>query len=340
MKHANVAVFIPHAGCPHQCSFCDQRSISGSLGPPSPEYVAGIVKNACERLEGKQAQIAFFGGSFTALDREYMSSLLKSVQPWIGPGGLEGIRISTRPDCIDKSILRLLARFHVKAIELGVQSMDNRVLAVNGRGHTAQATERSACQIREAGFELGFQMMTGLPGDSEQGAVRTANELIRLKPDTVRIYPVLVLEHTPLAAMWRRGEYQPQSLEEAADLCARLLQLFEAAGVSIIRVGLHDEQSLKKSLLAGPWHPAFRELCESRLMLSRAAGQLEGVPKGEVLLKVHPRWISRMAGQRRGNIRELRKMGYACRIKGCTDMLPGAVQAQSAENHTEYQLKV
>ncbi|MCI8497730.1 MAG: radical SAM protein, partial [Clostridiales bacterium] len=207
MKSANVSVFVPHEGCPNQCSFCNQRRISGTVKAPSPQDVERIAKEGLRTLGVRaiDAQLAFFGGSFTAVPRDYMVSLLKAAAPFIGHDGFSGIRISTRPDAVDGETLNILQEYHVDAVELGAQSMDDRVLHLNARGHTAADVEQASRLIRENGFSLGLQMMTGLPGDSDKGAWETARRLASLQPDTMRIYPTLVLEGTPLAEWWREG---------------------------------------------------------------------------------------------------------------------------------------
>lgn len=196
-KHINIALFIPHEGCPHQCSFCNQKSISGALKKPRAADVSAAVETALRTLRTRDcagAQLAFFGGSFTAIDRAYMRELLDAAQPYLERGQIAGIRVSTRPDAVETDVLSLLKQSGVTAIELGAQSMDDRVLLQNGRGHTAREVESAARRIREMGFELGLQMMTGLPGDTPAGAENTLCQLLSLEPDTMRIYPTIVLE--------------------------------------------------------------------------------------------------------------------------------------------------
>ncbi len=234
----------------------------------------------------------------------------------MGESGFAGIRVSTRPDAVDAQVLSLLASYGVAAVDLGAQSMCDRVLQANRRGHTAEEVRRAAALVREAGMELGVQMMTGLYGDDDGGAQYTAAQLIALKPDTVRIYPALVLEGTLLARLWRAGTYQPQTMEAAVALCAELLEQFEAAGVRIIKVGLHAGEELRSRVLAGPYHPAFRELCEGRVMLRRLWDQLERErpSPGPVSVRVRPADRSRMAGHGGVNFRALHQAGYGITI--------------------------
>lgn len=308
----NVAVFVPHVGCPNQCSFCDQRAITGGAQAPAPQQVWDTASSAAVHLGDrvKETEIAFFGGSFTAIPREQMVSLLAPAKEAVERFGFRGLRCSTRPDAVDREVLSLLKAYHMAAVELGAQSMDSQVLELNHRGHTPEDTVRAAGLIREAGLELGVQMMTGLYGSTSEKDLKTAKALIALGPDTARIYPTVVLEGTPLAELYRRGLYRPQTVEEAVDLCARLLPLFEEAGVRVIRLGLHAEKDVERRRIAGAYHPALRELAESRLFLSRLLPELEKLPRGRYQVKVQPRELSIAIGQRRANVRALEDRGY------------------------------
>lgn len=313
MKHANVAVFVPHNGCPHQCSFCDQRAITGETLQPTGEDVRRIAQAASEELRksGRVAELAFFGGSFTAIARDYMEELLQSAAPFVKNGTFTGIRASTRPDAVSEDRLALCRQYGVTAIELGAQSMSDEVLRRNGRGHTAQDVRDAAKKIREAGISLGLQMMTGLYGDTPEGAYATARALIALRPDTVRIYPAIVMRGTLLAQWYEAGCYRPQTLPEAVALCAGLLECFTQAGISVIRVGLHSTPELLKNRVAGPYHPAFRELCESRIFRNRMETLLREVAPGAVTMEVHPRDLSKAIGQRGENRAYFQTMGYS-----------------------------
>ena len=313
-KHANVALFIPFNGCPHKCSFCDQRSITGKTCQPSPEDVRAAIETALDSLKENSinSEIAFFGGSFTAIDRAYMVSLLEAAAPYIDR--FRGIRISTRPDCIDPEILALLKGYGVTSIELGAQSMSDEVLSANDRGHTADDAVKASGLIRESGFELGLQMMTGLYKSSDELDVFTAERFIELRPETVRIYPTIVMRGTQLGELYQAGVYAPQELEPAVGLCARLVTLFEQNGVRVIRVGLHDTDTLRRDMLAGPYHPAFRELCESRIMLDKAVSLLSARGRGEYTLLVSPKSRSKMTGNKKSNIAALKELGYEVTI--------------------------
>lgn len=320
MKHSNISIFVPHNGCPHRCSFCDQREITGQAYQPHSDDVISAAVTARRSLgDGtKNAEIAFFGGSFTAIDRSYMLELLDAAYPFVKSGEFYGIRLSTRPDAIDREVLDILKAHGVTSVELGAQSMDDEVLRLNRRGHTAEDVKRASGLIREYGFSLGLQMMTGLYGSSDERDRETAEKLAMLSPDTVRIYPTVVMRGTRLGELYESGEYHAKNAEESVALCAELLLFFEEKGISVIRLGLHDSQSLRESMIGGAFHPAFRELCESRIMLTRAQELLNGRSfSGEVCFAVSPASVSRFVGQKRRNITELEKTGI--RIKVRTD---------------------
>ncbi len=318
MRHANIAFFVPHLGCPHQCSFCNQKNISGSAFSPSPAQVEKVCTKAAEQLENRDfpAEIAFFGGSFTAIDPALMRSLLKAAYPFVANGAFDGIRVSTRPDAINPAILKILKDYGVTTVELGAQSMDDAVLSQNARGHTAQQVAEASNLIRREGFSLGLQMMIGLPGEKAEGYRETAKKIALLCPDGVRIYPVLVVEGTDLARWYREGRYIPLTVEEAVGKTAWLLRFFEEKGISVIRAGLHTEQTLEQSCIAGPYHPAFGELCYSRVWLDRLMERLEkdGLSQKALEVFVSPSLLSQAIGQKRENIRRLSEAGYQVKI--------------------------
>lgn len=321
MKHVNVGLFVPHNGCPHRCSFCNQRTISGRSGQVTPGDVDAAVKTALNNPDCAGGEIAFFGGSFTAIDRETMVSLLSAAAVYVKKGLFKGIRCSTRPDAVDEEICEILGYYGVTSVELGAQSLDDTVLKKNNRGHTAADVERASGLLKANGFELGLQMMTGLYGSGDEDSIRTARGIIALKPDTVRIYPTIVLEGTELCEKLRSGEYKPQSLEEAVSLCAKILPEFYENGIKVIRVGLHSGGGVEDGYAAGPYHPAFRELCESRIYLEKALDYIDknNIRKGNVEIFVHPGAVSQMTGQKRKNIESLAALGYYARVLPCEE---------------------
>lgn len=326
-KHRNIALFVAHQGCPFLCSFCNQTAITGVPDSATPEDVHAAMKTAL--ADGRTGgQLAFFGGSFTLIDAAYRRALLEAAAPYIASGVISGIRISTRPDGIDESILKELKHYGTEAIELGAQSMDNAVLKKNRRGHTAEDTVRASALIKDAGFELGLQMMTGLYGDTSDGAIRTAKALAELHPDTVRIYPTVVLEGTELYRLYERGDYVPEPLDEAVSLCADLLTFFEAEGIRVIRLGLHSGGNTEAEYVSGPYHPAFRELVEGKRYERLFLEQLSPLPKGAYEIYGAPFEISKMAGQKRQNILKLKDMGYDIRLKQAEDVSPYEIRVK------------
>lgn len=316
MKHINVALFVPDMGCPHRCSFCNQKTISGKTYVPTAEDIEKAVETALNTADCNEGEIAFFGGSFTAIDREYMLELLGKAKQYVDKGLFKGIRISTRPDCISDEILDILAFYGVTSIELGCQSMNDRVLCLNNRGHSTEDVVNAAEKIKKYGFEFGVQMMTGLFGDNDEGAIETAQKLIALSPDTVRIYPTVVLENTQLAALYEKGEYQPQSFDEASELCVKLLLMFHKAGVRVIRLGLHSGGNVEEGYVAGVYHPAFREICEGKIYLKLVLDEIEKkkIESDAIEISVGRKYVSQLTGQKKCNLKILNEMGYRVRI--------------------------
>ena len=311
-KHSNISIFVPHIGCPNMCSFCNQRHITGISSAPTEQTVIEAVNKAqnSPNYNPKNTEIAFFGGSFTAINRKYMISLLKAAFIFVDNGTVSGIRISTRPDSIDDEVLQLLKKYGVTAIELGAQSLNNKVLKLNNRGHNVRDVITSSMLIKQYGFELGLQIMTGLYGDTEKSALKTADSVIDIAPDTGRIYPTIVLKDTYLAALTADNIYLPQTLEEAVKLCSKLYIKFTNNNIKVIRLGLHSIEP--DSYVAGPWHPAFSELCLSQIMLDNCLKELK--EKGNYTIYVNKSSVSKMIGQKRSNIEYLNSLGYFCKV--------------------------
>lgn len=320
MKHSNVALFVPHVGCPNQCAFCNQHEITGSDDVITKKDVALAAETAMNsKGYTADSEIAFFGGSFTGIDPIYMVDLLSAAYDYVSKGLFKGIRISTRPDYINKPILETLKKYGVTSIELGAQSMDDYVLESNRRGHSAEDVVKASELIRENGFSLGLQMMTGLYRSSETSDIYTAKQIALLKPATVRIYPTIVVKDTDLAVYCLQRKYDPQTLEEAVDLCARLIDFFENMNIKVIRVGLHDSPSLKKTYISGPYHPAFGELCASRQFAYRILKHIDRLenksPKNRYQIQVSPNYMSKAVGQKRSNLEFFKKKGFAITLK-------------------------
>ena len=306
-----IPFFIPHAGCAHQCVFCNQRNITGRDSPPPPATVAQTIrKHLGTASSSVRTEVAFYGGSFTALPPEQQQSYLGAVRPFIETGEVSSIRISTRPDSISSDRLDLLEQFGVGTVELGAQSMNDRVLSFSGRGHSAGDTERSVRLLRDRRFTIGIQLMPGLPGDSPQFFRDTVVRVIDLGPDMVRLYPALVLRDTPLELQYRDGRYTPLSLDEAVTWCRDAMDRLERSGIRVIRVGLQPTEELDRpgTVVAGPYHPSFRQLVDSARLLDRIRAILgpEHCAK-DVTLAVNPRDLSSAAGQKRHNVRLLKE---------------------------------
>jgi len=301
-----IPVFIPHLGCPHDCVFCNQKRISGSLLPATADDVKCEIENAL-KVTAEPVQLAFYGGSFTAMPVSDQISLLEAAQPYVLSGAVSDIRLSTRPDAISEKILEMLRRYNVSTIELGSQSMDDDVLCRSGRGHTAEDTRNAARLIKSASFKLVLQMMTGLPGSNDDKDFETAEKIADLMPDAVRIYPTVIIRDTVLYDMWTAGEYSEHTVEDAVRICARILPVFESKGISVIRLGLNPTDDLTGGDAAGgAYHPALGELVKSRVLFNKALELLEGVDKNaDIVLGVHKSQLSQMIGQRRCNIAKL-----------------------------------
>ena len=317
-RESIIPVFVPHLGCPHACVFCNQRRISGSERPATAEdVICAVEKAAALPYSGAKRQLAFYGGSFTAIPAEEQTALLSAAKEALDRGEIDSIRLSTRPDAIDAAVLKRLKDYGVETVELGAQSMDDEVLLLSGRGHTAEDVEMASRQIQAAGFRLILQMMTGLPGDSDERSLDTARRIAALKPDGVRIYPTVIVRDTALYDLWRAGRYEEHTVEDAVRCCAKLLPVFEEAGIPVIRLGLNPTDELSGGDAAGgAYHPALGELVKSRIMLEKARGLLQGAAPGSaVVLAVDPSKISQMVGQHRQNIQRLCTEFGLCSLK-------------------------
>lgn len=319
MKHSNISIFVPHIGCPNMCSFCNQHTISGAQHAPTADEVRQVCEKAMAEVKSPEnTEIAFFGGSFTAIPRDYMTELLEAAHGFIGEGKFKGIRISTRPDCIDEEILTLLKKYGVTAIELGAQSMKNSVLAANDRGHTVEDVYRASEMIKKHGFEFGLQMMIGLYKSSSADEFETVERIVEISPDTVRIYPVVILKGTLLAELYRAGKYKTFSFNEAVETSAIAMMRFEFYGIRVIKCGLHASEFVERDMVGGFYHPAFRELCESTIYKWRmeeiiAYETSEGF---SFIFAVHPSCISKAMGHKKSNAEYFAKQGVTIKIIG------------------------
>lgn len=319
MKQTNLSIFIPHKGCPNTCSFCNQRFISGSGRAPSPDEVRAILAGQVNILaqSGLKAEIAFFGGSFTAVDKEYRRALLYAASEYVKefPEQYAGIRCSTRPDCIDENIMDELMLYGVTAVELGAQSMNDEVLGANLRGHTAEDVLRASRLIKSYGIELGLQMMTGLYKDKPSFCIETAREFAELKADTVRIYPTVILKGTMLDDLRKQGLYESFSFEETVDLCAELLLFFEEKNIPVIRLGLHASEGVEEQMTGGVYHQALGEIVRSRIMLMRMREQMIKLDGKRFIVYTDRKNIGKVVGHGGQNKALLSEEGITFKIK-------------------------
>ena len=319
MKHSNISIFIPHIGCPHRCSFCDQRTISGAENIPHGEDVREICEKALAEVKSPEnTEIAFFGGSFTAIPRAYMTELLEAAYSFVGEGKFKGIRLSTRPDCIDREVLTILKKYGVTSIELGAQSMSNKVLKANQRGHSADDVEKAAKLIREFGFELGLQMMVGLYKSDMADEFETLDKIAAIRPDTVRIYPVVILDGTKLGELYKSGEYSTFSFDEVTEFAAIAMMKFEYEGIKVIKCGLHASEFVERDMLGGFYHPAFRELCESNIYRRKIEELIAYETKSgfDFVFAVNSTCISKAMGHKKSNVEYFKNQGININIVG------------------------
>lgn len=331
MKYYNIPIFVPHEGCPFDCAFCNQRRITGADTSMTAERVSETIKKYLDTIpEGERTvEAAFFGGSFTGISKEKQEAFLEAAYEFVKNGKIDGIRLSTRPDYISAEILNRLERYGVTTIELGVQSMDDDVLKASGRGHTKDAVISAVSQIKKYPFKLGLQMMLGLPHDNAEKSIETAREIIALKPDFVRIYPTLVLKDTYLEKMFKRGEYTPWSVDETVNVLKVLIPMFLESGVEIIRVALAvtEEISPGGALVAGPFHPAIRELAEGEIYFDKICGILDKDSSVKAFF-VNPTEISKALGNGRKNIKRIKeKYGIEIKIKPSVTLERGVIEA-------------
>ena len=314
-KQYIIPIFVPHLGCPNDCVFCNQKSISGQTKQVTKEDVKNIIEEHLKYIKkDSKVEVAFFGGSFTGIEEEKQEELLEAAYEYIKQKKVDSIRISTRPEYIDKKILKRLKKYKVKTIELGVQSANDYILKKAGRGHTFEDVIKASKLIRWYGFDLGHQMMVGLPESTTVDEINTAKQLIKLKPKMVRIYPVLVIKNTKLEKDYNEGKYKPLTVTQAVEVCKELVKLFVKKHIEVIRIGLQPTDTItnpdndKSEVVAGPFHPAFRQLVESGMwydVIVEKIKQLNTKVK-EVVVTVNPADVNNVIGQRKDNINNLR----------------------------------
>ena len=313
-----VPIFIVEEGCPHRCLFCNQHSITGqkTVAVVGPGDVDETIRKWLGWSMGRRSvQVAFYGGSFSCLSQSRQGQLLAAVEPFLASGQVDSIRISTRPDCLSEKVCRSLYGRGVRTVELGCQSMDDKVLEITRRGHNVEQSIVAAELLRKNGMQLGIQLMVGLPGETSRSFLAGVREVIRLRPSFVRLYPALVVENTGLALMYERGEYRPLSMNRAVALCSRASDMFIGAGVRVIRVGLQPSESLERTIVKGPYSPAFGEQVMARSWFKRARKILSTCPAGKTMkFKISDRDLSSFVGPKRINMQRLEQLGLLERL--------------------------
>ena len=316
-KQYIIPIFVPHLGCPNDCVFCNQKSISGQTKQVTKEDVKKIIEEHLKYVkENSIVEVAFFGGSFTAIEEEKQIELLSTAYEYVKEKKVQSIRISTRPDYINKDILKRLKKYKVKTIELGVQSANDYILKKVGRGHTFEDVKKASKLIRFYGFKLGHQMMVGLPESTTLDEINTAKQLIKLKPKMVRIYPVLVIKGTKLEKDYNEGKYKALTITQAVEICKELVKMFTKKKIDVIRIGLQPTDTISNptnensEVVAGPFHPAFRQLVESGMWYDVIVDKIKklNAKVKEVEVIVNPQDVNNVVGQRRENISNLKNV--------------------------------
>ena len=346
-KQYIIPIFVPHLGCPNDCIFCNQRSISGQQKMITKEDVEKTIDFYLSNIKDKDAkkEVAFFGGSFTGIEVAKQEEFLQTAYEYIKQGKIDSIRISTRPDYIDREILKRLKRYKVETIELGVQSTNDYILKRSNRGHNFEDVKKASKLIRWFGFKLGHQMMVGLPESTRLDEVNTAKELIKLKPKMVRIYPVLVIKNTRLEKEFLEEKYIPLTVVQAVETCKELVAMFNKKKIEVIRVGLQNTDEITdpnaegSEVVAGPYHPAFRQLVESGLWYDTILAKIKqlNVKVKKVQVTVNPQDANNVIGHKRENIEKLRDL-YTLDlvVKQNKNLKPGKIEIEVIEKYPEF----
>lgn len=310
-RHYIIPIFVPHEGCPHNCVFCNQDTITGSTEKVDAKFARDTIDRYLETInrENSVIEVSFFGGTFTAISLEKQKELLSIAKEYKDRGNIDFIHLSTRPDYIDDEILTNLKNYSVDIIELGIQSLDKEVLLKAGRGHSEEDVLRASNLIKQYGFILGHQIMLGLPGDSLKKDIETAKKSIAMKPDIYRIYPALVIKNTPMESMFNRGIYKPYDLDEAVDIAKIIYSMVVANNIKVIRVGLQPTEEINEGgeLVAGPFHPAFRELVEGSLYSDMILEKVSKDFSGKLIIVVNDKDLSKLYANKKKFFNDMKK---------------------------------
>ena len=316
-KEYIIPIFVPHLGCKKCCTFCNQKTISGEQKQVTAKDVVETIEYFLENFKNKNeyVEVAFFGGSFTAIEKEKQEELLKAVQPYIKSRKVNSIRLSTRPDAVDKDILKMLKKYNVKTIELGVQSTNNYILERCKRGHNFEDVKKASKLIKWYGFNLGHQMMVGLPESNIKDDIQTAKDIIKLKPKMIRIYPVLVIRGTELEQEYNKKEYTPLTVMQAVERCKEIVKMFNKKKIRVIRVGLQNTDTITEissdssEIVAGPFHPAFGQLVEDAIWYDRIVEKIKKINAKVVRVEIQANTqnMNNIIGHKKENIKKLKE---------------------------------
>ena len=342
-----IPIFVPHLGCPNDCTFCNQKSISGQTKQVTAKDVKQTIEEYLKSFKDEKLhkEVAFFGGSFTGIEKDKQEELLEAAYEFVKNKQIQSIRISTRPDYIDKEKLHLLKKYGVKTIELGVQSTNDYILQRCGRGHTFEDVKKASKLIRRYGFVLGHQMMIGLPESTKIDELNTAKDLAKLKPKIVRLYPVLVIKGTELEKEYQNGEYEPIPLLQAVERCKELYYFFTNKKIAVIRMGLQntdiisDPKNAKSEVVAGPYHEAFGQLVEDSIWYDAILEKIKkfNVKVKSIEIKVNPENINNVVGHKKENIEKLKDL-YDVDVKTTQDkeIKPGKFEINILKTYTDF----
>ncbi len=342
-----IPIFVPHLGCPNDCTFCNQKSISGQTKQVTPKDVKDIIENYLKGFKEKnlQTEIAFFGGSFTGIDMETQESLLEVAYEYVKEKKVDSIRVSTRPDYIDKERLKLLKKYGVKTIELGVQSSNDYILKKCKRGHTFEDVKKASKLIRKYKFVLGHQMMVGLPESTRIDEMNTAKDLAKLKPKIIRIYPVLVIKGTKLEKEYLNGEYEALTVQQAVERCKDVYYYFTSKNITVIRMGLQNTESIsdpakkESEVVAGPYHEAFGQLVEDSIWYDTILNKIKqfNIKVKEIQIKVNPENVNNVIGHKKENINKLMETyDVKTKVKQDNNIKPGKFEIEIIKTYTDF----
>ena len=342
-----IPIFVPHLGCPNDCTFCNQKSISGQTKQVTAKDVKQTIEEYLKSFKNENLykEVAFFGGSFTGIEQEKQKELLEAAYEFIKTKQIQSIRISTRPDYIDKEKLQLLKKYGVKTIELGVQSTNDYILKKCRRGHTFEDVKRASKLIRRHGFILGHQMMIGLPESTKIDELNTAKDLAKLKPKIVRLYPVLVIKGTELEKEYQNGEYEPVPLSQAVERCKELYYFFTHKKITVIRMGLQntdiisDPKNAKSEVVAGPYHETFGQLVEDSIWYDAILEKIKkfNVKVKEIEIEINPENINNVVGHKKENIKKLKDLyDVDVKITQSKNIKPGKFEMKVLKTYTDF----